>query len=188
MKVTPLAALLLALGAAAGAQEAEAPRLRGSIGFGLGTQYALTGLRGELGYGEWSGVVAIPVSVFRKEFLPLDGLLGTLGARWSPRRGSGPFVGVHAMLSVEDGRRPDFPQQTVVVLVANGGFRWRLGPAWLEVAAGPAVSHLDFRFPQRDYKENNGKLVRRWAFGILRDVNDSSAFPFDLALGLGLQF
>ncbi len=178
MKHLFIAALLLS--ASARAQEVEPAALRGGIGFGVGTQYGVIGARAELGYGAFSGSIAVPVFLWDKSFKTY-----ALAVRWSPRGKSGPFVSAGAMLAVDDN---EFDQTTLVVFSLIGGWRWRLGPLSLEVGAGPAVSHLDYRFPKEDYGARNGSLVRSWSYGIRPDVTTQPGFPFDVSVGLGLNF
>jgi hypothetical protein len=174
--------MLLALLIAASAD------LHGSVGLGVGNGYDLLGARAEVGYGGFSALVGFGYTTIRKDW---DHSL-SVGARWSfLQPESGPAVAVHACVLWWDQVDPTAARQTVVILSATLSWRWRLGPLFFELGAGPAATHASFRYPTRDYDADNGRLVQRWRWGVVpgpEDIFTHNTIPIDVDIGMGFAF
>lgn len=174
-----IALLALVLSAAA-----RAEGFKGSIGVGVGNAYDLVGARLELGWGRFSGLVGAPAAI-RSDW---DHSL-SVGGRWSfLRPESGPALALVASWSWY-GPQGDFDaRETVVIISATLSWRFRLGPIFLELGAGPAISHDSYRFPSRDYGADSGRLIQRWRYGVTPLGASEIDFPFDADAGLSFAW
>ncbi len=142
----------------------------------------MLGIRAELGYRAFSVFVSLPVTLL-SDSRPLF----ALGLRWSPQSKGGPFLSAHGMVFFEAAHRDSDSQRTVVVLALQAGWRLQLGPAWLEVSLGPAVSHVAYRSPKEVDGGNSGRLEEAWLNGVAFDTGEAT-IPFDFAVGAGVAF
>lgn len=173
-------ACVFAASLAVGAVRAEG--LRGAVTGGLGVGQAVLGVRGELGWNQWSASLALA---------PFPGLNPSnsfaAGLRWSLRPdGSGLGVAAQTLVWKKGGSEPE----TLVLLALTAHWRWTWGVFALDLGAGPAVSLNAYRLPTQDSdlpRAAWGTVREDVCFGIHTD-RGRCGIPLDVELGLGVAF
>ena len=157
MKAISLAVLVAASAAEAG----SLARNPVAVSAGLGAGYGLAGVRLEAPVFELASGTLSPYVALMPGRFDFDGTepfhrYGAVGVRWAGDRSFAPVLALNVAASLP-------ANQAMVSL--SGGFRLRLGPAFLEAGAGPAAL----------------RLSRSASFG-------SGVRPhFDVDLGLGVE-
>jgi hypothetical protein len=156
--------------------------LKASFGIGLGNAYDLAGVRLEVGSGPFSGTVGFGYTEVSHDW---DHSV-SFGARWSLLRDDdGLALAVHCSLFRWTTPAQADGAESLVIVSATIGWRWRFGPVYLEVGAGPAVTHDAYRFPSEDYGAASGTLSQQWKFGVNPGGITGDPFPIDAFAGLG---
>jgi hypothetical protein len=161
------AAVPLCISALFFASSSRADALHGGVSFGTGVARdgwvnqpdprAWPGGQLELGYGHWSALVAA-------------------GGR-------------ERQTSVGTSRGPtsaDF-RETLTVISATAHWRWKLGPLFFDVGAGPAISFDSTREPAGDRNPLGPTLWRTTCIGTCGELH-AGGLPIDVELGVGLGF
>jgi hypothetical protein len=170
----------MAVEARAAPENAEAPAeptppLRLSLSAGVGASYAGLGAHLEARWGHFGGFLGTGSPLTADLSFPV-----VAGVRWLGGDGQGPMLALHTLLLVYRGSSQ--ARETVFSAALGAGYRFRLRDAFLDVSAGPALTH-------DSYQPAPGSFVApfaRWEAG-LRFAHDRALLPLDATVALGME-
>ncbi len=166
-----------------------------SAAAGTGIAYQSAGLQLGIRSGHWGAFAALGAPTVRG----LPGVSG--GVRWLRGDGEGLLLSLQgAMQGLPEGGNgisTDFNgniyyggagySQAAASLSATAGYRFRLDPVFLDLAAGPVIHYLSVALYKQSHY-GSGSNRGGWQFGPLpAPANGSWPLPIDLTLALGAE-